>query len=119
MCTYVHKSHNISVLLYHAVCPAKCRRAVFNPQVDAVLQEVCLEISACYEVAFLEIGTNKYQDWYKQGSCAFPDAVGSGSQSDADRTDGQEHYGEGNLSPRSVGQGATLGRCVLVEWFLH
>jgi putative transposase len=59
MSTYVHKSHNVSVLLYHAVCPAKYRRAVFNPQVDAVLKEVCQEISARYEVAFIEIGTDK------------------------------------------------------------
>jgi len=55
----VHKSHNVSVLLYHAVCPAKYRRAIFNPQVDTVLKEVCLEISARYEVAFIESGTDK------------------------------------------------------------
>jgi len=59
MSTYIHKSHNVSVLLYHAVCPTKYRRVVFNGDVDAVLREVCLEIAARYEVTFLEIGTDR------------------------------------------------------------
>lgn len=59
MSTYIHKSHNVSVLLYHAVCPAKYRRVVFDPQIDIVLKEVCLEIAARYEITFLEIGTDR------------------------------------------------------------
>ena len=55
---YVHKSHNVSVLLYHLVCPAKYRRVVFDAQVDSVLKEVCLGIAARYEITFLEIGTD-------------------------------------------------------------
>jgi len=55
---YLHKSHNVSVLLYHLVCPAKYRRVVFDAAVDQVLKEVCLEIAARYEIAFLEIGTD-------------------------------------------------------------
>ncbi len=31
---YIHKSHNVSVLLYHFVCPAKYRRVVFIEGVD-------------------------------------------------------------------------------------
>ena len=58
MSRYIHKSHNVSVLLYHAVCPAKYRRAVFTAEVDTVLKEVCLEIANRYEIAFLEIGTD-------------------------------------------------------------
>ena len=58
MSTYIHKSHNVSVLLYHAVCPAKYRRVVFDSRVDEVLKEVCLEIAARYEITFLEIGTD-------------------------------------------------------------
>lgn len=58
MSKYVHKSHNVSVLIYHAVCPAKYRRAVFTAEVDAVLLEVCLEVAKRYEIAFLEIGTD-------------------------------------------------------------
>ena len=55
---YLHKSHNVSVLLYHLVCPAKYRRVVFDVSVDAVLKEVCLDIADRYEIVFLEIGTD-------------------------------------------------------------
>ena len=56
---YIHKSHNVSVLLYHFVCPAKYRRVVFSKEVDETLKGVCLEISKRYEVVFMEIGTDK------------------------------------------------------------
>ncbi len=39
--------------------PAKYRRAVFDPQVDEVLRDVCLEIEDRYQLKFLEIGTDK------------------------------------------------------------
>ncbi len=45
--------------MYHIVCPAKYRRAIFTPPVDKKLKEVCLEISKRYEITFLEIGTDK------------------------------------------------------------
>ena len=56
---YIHKSHNVSVLLYHFVCPAKYRRIVFSKTVDESLKNICLEISKCYEIHFLEIGVDK------------------------------------------------------------
>ena len=56
---YIHKSHNVSVLLYHIVCSAKYRRAVFTSEVDKVLLKTCEEIELRYEVKFLEIGTDK------------------------------------------------------------
>ena len=59
MSEYVHKSHNVSVLLYHFVCPAKYRRVVFTEPIDQTLKEVCLEISKRYEIEFIEIGTDK------------------------------------------------------------
>src|ERR671928_1723622 len=59
MSRFIHKSHNVSVLLYHIVCPAKYRRVVFSPEVDLKLKEVCLEISKRFEITFLEIGTDK------------------------------------------------------------
>ena len=59
MSVFVHKSHNVSVLLYHVVCPAKYRRAVFTPQVDAALTQVCLDIANRYEIVFIEIGTDQ------------------------------------------------------------
>ena len=57
--TYIHKSHNVSVLLYHLVCAAKYRRVVFSERVDRILEETCLEISKRYEIVFLEIGTDQ------------------------------------------------------------
>ena len=59
MSIYIHKSHNVSALIYHIVCPAKYRRVVFDDEVDRVLKEVCLDISDRYEVHFLEIGTDR------------------------------------------------------------
>ena len=59
MSEYIHKSHNVTVLLYHLVFPAKYRRAVFDDSVDKQLRSVCLEIELRYEIKFLEIGTDK------------------------------------------------------------
>jgi REP element-mobilizing transposase RayT len=46
-------------LLYHIVCPAKYRRAVFTPAVDEKLKEICEDIALRYEIEFIEIGTAK------------------------------------------------------------
>ena len=59
MSKYIHKSHNVSVLIYHFVCPAKYRKIVFNDKIDETLKEICLEISKRYEISFLEIGTDR------------------------------------------------------------
>lgn len=59
MSEYIHKSHNVSVLMYHFVCPAKYRRVVFSEDVNKTLVEVCKEIEKRYEIKFLEIGTDK------------------------------------------------------------
>src|SRR5512141_3494181 len=55
----IRKSHNVSILVYHFVCPAKYRRAVIDPKVDQVLKAVCLDIADRYQIEFLEIGTDK------------------------------------------------------------
>jgi putative transposase len=59
MSEYIHRKHNVTVLLYHLVFPAKYRRAVFDVAVDGVLREVCLEIERRYQIKFLENGTDK------------------------------------------------------------
>ncbi len=59
MSQFIHKSHNVSVLIYHLVCPAKYRKVVFTSSVDEELKEICLEISNRFEITFLEIGTDK------------------------------------------------------------
>jgi len=61
MSKLIHKRHNVSILMYHIVCPAKYRRVVFTPEVDAVLKDVCMEIEKRYEIEFLEIGTDRDQ----------------------------------------------------------
>ena len=45
--------------MYHIVCPAKYRRAIFDKEVDDELRNICLEISKRYEIYFLEIGVDK------------------------------------------------------------
>ena len=59
MSEYIHKSHNVTVLIYHLVFPAKYRRAVFDEDVDEVVKSVCLDIEKRYQIKFLEIGTDK------------------------------------------------------------
>ena len=56
---YIHKRHNVSVLMYHLVCAAKYRRVVISKQVDKVLREACLEIEKRWEIVFLEIGMDR------------------------------------------------------------
>ena len=59
MSRLIRKSHNVSILLYHIVCPAKYRKVVIDDSVEKVLKEVCLDIEARYQIEFLEIGTDK------------------------------------------------------------
>ena len=59
MSEYIHKSHNVTILIYHFVLPAKYRRVVFDHHVDEVLKEVCLDIEKRYQVKFLEIDTDE------------------------------------------------------------
>ena len=59
MSQYIHKSHNVSVLIYHLVFPAKYRRAIFDEKVDDVSKSICLEIEKKYQIQFLEIATDE------------------------------------------------------------
>ena len=61
MSEFIHKNHNVSVLMYHIVCPAKYRRSVFSTVVDAKLKEVCTDLQKRYDITFLEIGTDADQ----------------------------------------------------------
>jgi REP element-mobilizing transposase RayT len=58
MSEFIHKKRNVSVLMYHIVCPTKYRRAVFSATVDAKVKEICVEIQKRYEITFLEIGAD-------------------------------------------------------------
>ena len=55
----IHRSHNVSNLMYHFVCPTKYRRVVIDENVDEVIKETCRGIEVRYEIRFLEIGTDK------------------------------------------------------------
>ena len=59
MSIYIHKSHNVTVLLYHFVFPAKYRKAIFDNAVDRILTATCVELEKRYELKFLEIGSDK------------------------------------------------------------
>lgn len=56
---YIHKPHNVSVLMYHLVCAAKYRRVVMSKHVDEVLRRACVEIEKRWEIQFLEIGLDR------------------------------------------------------------
>lgn len=59
MSIYIHKSHNVSALIYHLVCPTKYRNAGITKLVENVLKETCLGISERFPIHFLEIGSEE------------------------------------------------------------
>ena len=52
----IKKSHSVSELIYHLVCPVKYRRKIFNEGNESTIKELCLELEKRYELHFLEIG---------------------------------------------------------------
>ena len=58
MSEHILKRHNKSLLLYHLVCPIKYRRSVLTDQVEMSLVLICSEITARYEIYFIEIGAD-------------------------------------------------------------
>jgi len=60
MSQLIKKSHNVSQLLYHLVCPAKYRKSVFKDieGIDQEIKKICLEIEKRYDIHFVEIGTD-------------------------------------------------------------
>jgi putative transposase len=64
MSEYIHKSHNVTVLLYHLVFPAKYRKVIFEGEVEKSLKEVCLEIEKRYHVKFLEIDRQRSRAFF-------------------------------------------------------
>ena len=53
---HINKRHNKTLLLYHIVFPVKYRNSVITDEVGKGLRDICLDISARYEINFLEIG---------------------------------------------------------------
>ena len=46
-------------MLYHIVCPVKYRKKVISSEIAQTIKNACLEISQCYEIHFVEIGTDE------------------------------------------------------------
>jgi putative transposase len=59
MSEFIHKSHNVTVLLYNLVFLAKYRRAVLDAGVDRVIALASAKIEKRYEIKFLEIGSDE------------------------------------------------------------
>ena len=59
MSEVIHKSRNVSKLMYRFVLPTKYRRVVISDEVEKIIKETCIEISKRYELIFLEIGADK------------------------------------------------------------
>ena len=56
MSPVIKKSHSVSELVYHLVCPIKYRRNIFTSDNEKTLKEICLELEKRHELHFLEIG---------------------------------------------------------------
>ena len=56
---FIHRSHNVSMLMYHFVFVVKYRKLVIVEEVDVILKEICLEISKRYDITFFEIGAEE------------------------------------------------------------
>ena len=60
MSKFIHRRHNVSVIMYHIVCPVKYRKIIFNTEkIDIELRNICIGISNRYEIEFIEIGADK------------------------------------------------------------
>ena len=59
MSQHVKKSHNVSLILYHLVCPVKCRQKVFTKETEDTLKNICWGIAQRYEITFVEIGADE------------------------------------------------------------
>ncbi|KKP59782.1 MAG: hypothetical protein UR52_C0002G0010 [Candidatus Gottesmanbacteria bacterium GW2011_GWA1_34_13] len=46
-------------MLYHIVCPVKYRKKAITQEVAQTIKNSCLEISECYEIHFVEVGTDE------------------------------------------------------------
>ena len=98
MSEVIHKSHNVSKLMYQFVLPTKYRRVVISDEVEKIIKETCIEISKRYELIFLEIGADK--DHVHFGSVSTELLPGTDSK------DSKEHNGESCIF---MGQPALYG----------
>ena len=116
MSRFIDKSHNVSVLLYHFVCPTKYRRSVIDAKVDAALVEICEGIAQRYEIEFLEIGADRNHVHYaKISDFTRLDPVCPYVQPDEDHNRREKHNSEGVVRADASPQEILMGECLLVE----
>ena len=58
MSKVIRKSHNVSLIVYHIVCPIKYRRNVISDKVKYTIFRTCQSISEKHEIYFIEVGTD-------------------------------------------------------------
>ena len=58
MSTQINKSHNVTNLVYHLVCPIKYRRDVISDKVKYTIFRTCQSITRNHEIYFIEVGTD-------------------------------------------------------------
>ena len=57
--TFIHKSHNVSILLYHIVTPTKYRRFAITDEVEGSIRQICEGIEMRWDwIKFVEVGTD-------------------------------------------------------------
>ena len=59
MSKLIKKSHNVSILMYHAVFPIKYRKALLDEEKRRSIVMISKEIEARYEIEFIEIGSDE------------------------------------------------------------
>ena len=58
--SYIHSSHNVSMLLYHFVTPTKYRRLAITEEVEGCIRQICEGIELRWDwIRFIEVGTYK------------------------------------------------------------
>ena len=58
--SYIHSSHNVSMLLYHFVTPTKYRRLAITEEVEGCIRQICEAIELRWDrIRFIEVGTDK------------------------------------------------------------
>lgn len=58
MSQVIRRSHNVSLVVYHIVCPIKYRRNVISDRVKYTIFRTCQSISEKHELYFIEVGTD-------------------------------------------------------------
>ena len=58
--SYIHRSHNVSMLLYHFVTPIKYCRLAITEEVEGCIRQICEGIELRWDwIRFIEVGTYK------------------------------------------------------------